>query len=97
MLLKAALTLDGRIATAAGRLALDHRPRGARARPARLRRLHDAVLVGIGTVLADDPLLLPEPRTRRPFTRVVLDSRLRLPPRQPPRRARRPSARPWSC
>jgi diaminohydroxyphosphoribosylaminopyrimidine deaminase/5-amino-6-(5-phosphoribosylamino)uracil reductase len=30
-------------------------------------------------VLADDPLLLPQPRTRRPFARVVLDTRLRLP------------------
>ena len=37
------------------------------------------MLVGIGTVLADDPLLLPQPRTRRPFTRVVLDTHLRLP------------------
>jgi diaminohydroxyphosphoribosylaminopyrimidine deaminase/5-amino-6-(5-phosphoribosylamino)uracil reductase len=79
VLLKAALTLDGRIATAAGRsrwitgLAARREARG-------LRRLHDAVLVGIRTVLADDPLLLPEPRTRRPFTRVVLDTRLRLPP-----------------
>jgi diaminohydroxyphosphoribosylaminopyrimidine deaminase/5-amino-6-(5-phosphoribosylamino)uracil reductase len=35
--------------------------------------------VGIDTVLADDPLLLPAPRTRRPFTRVVLDTSLRLP------------------
>ena len=30
-------------------------------------------------MLADDPLLLPQPRTRRPFARVVLDTRLRLP------------------
>jgi len=44
-----------------------------------MRRLHDAVVVGIGTVLADDPLLLPAPAVRRPFIRVVLDSRLRLP------------------
>jgi diaminohydroxyphosphoribosylaminopyrimidine deaminase/5-amino-6-(5-phosphoribosylamino)uracil reductase len=78
VLLKAALTLDGRIATAAGRSKWVTSP--AQRRQARwLRRLHDAVLVGIGTVLADDPLLLPQPRTRRPFTRVVLDTHLRLP------------------
>jgi diaminohydroxyphosphoribosylaminopyrimidine deaminase/5-amino-6-(5-phosphoribosylamino)uracil reductase len=78
VMLKAAMTLDGRIATAAGEskwitdAALRRRARG-------LRRLHDGVAVGVGTVLADDPLLLPDPRTRRPFHRVIFDSRLRTP------------------
>ncbi len=79
VLLKAGLTLDGRIATAAGASKWITSPLQRRAARA-LRRLHDAVAVGISTVLADDPLLLPSPRTRRPFVRVVFDSRLRLPP-----------------
>jgi diaminohydroxyphosphoribosylaminopyrimidine deaminase/5-amino-6-(5-phosphoribosylamino)uracil reductase len=79
VMLKVASTLDGRVATRSG----DSRwitSGGQRRLARRLRRLHDAVAVGIGTVLADDPLLLPSPRTRRPFVRLVFDSRLRLPP-----------------
>ncbi|MBI3932864.1 MAG: bifunctional diaminohydroxyphosphoribosylaminopyrimidine deaminase/5-amino-6-(5-phosphoribosylamino)uracil reductase RibD [Acidobacteria bacterium] len=78
VLLKAAITLDGRIATARGEskwITSAAQRRAARS----LRRLHDAVAVGIGTVLADDPLLLPRPAVARPFHRVVFDSRLRLP------------------
>ncbi len=78
VLLKTAMTLDGRIATASG----DSRwvtSLAARREAHALRRDYDGVLVGIETVLADDPMLLPQPRTRRPFTRVVLDTRLRLP------------------
>jgi diaminohydroxyphosphoribosylaminopyrimidine deaminase/5-amino-6-(5-phosphoribosylamino)uracil reductase len=78
VLLKAALTLDGRIATASGDSKWITGPR-ERIQARGLRRLYDAVLVGIRTVLADDPLLLPSPPLKRPFVRVVLDSRLRLP------------------
>ncbi len=78
VLLKAAMTLDGRIATATGDskwITSAAQRRAAR----RIRGLHDGVAVGIGTVLSDDPLLLPSPRSRRPFCRIVFDSRLRLP------------------
>ena len=78
VMLKAAMTLDGRIATAAGESKwITSAAQRRRART--LRRLFDGVAVGVGTVLADDPLLLPVPRTRRPFHRVVFDSRLRTP------------------
>ncbi len=78
VLLKAAMTLDGRIATAAGDSKWITSP-AQRREARRLRRLHDAVVVGIGTVLADDPALLPEPMVDRPFYRVVIDGRLRIP------------------
>jgi diaminohydroxyphosphoribosylaminopyrimidine deaminase/5-amino-6-(5-phosphoribosylamino)uracil reductase len=78
VLLKAAITLDARIATRDGRSKWIT-TRAQREEARRLRRLHDAVIVGIGTVLQDDPLLMPGAGLRRPFFRIVLDSRLRTP------------------
>lgn len=88
--LKAAMTLDGKIApppmealaTKAGI------PAGgwitsevARGHVQELRHQHDAILVGAGTVLSDNPLLTDRTGRlrRRPLLRVILDSHLRLP------------------
>jgi diaminohydroxyphosphoribosylaminopyrimidine deaminase/5-amino-6-(5-phosphoribosylamino)uracil reductase len=89
--LKAGMTLDGKIAAppggsessaqraadAAGWITSEE----ARAHLQELRHASDAILVGVGTIVADDPLLTDRsgrPR-RRPLMRVILDSRLRLP------------------
>lgn len=78
--LKLALSQDGRMADVAGRSAWITGEE-ARAEVHRLRAQHDAVAVGIGTALADDPRLTVRgsvaPRT--PPVRVVFDRALRLP------------------
>ena len=95
--LKAGMTLDGKIAPPpedlpgllSGQQELGAGgPTGrwitsdeARAHVQQLRHQHDAILVGVGTLIADNPLLTDRsglPR-RRPLLRVILDSRLRLP------------------
>ncbi len=82
--LKSAMTLDGKIASARERRTAAVEwitGEAARAHVQELRHQHDAILVGAGTVISDDPLLTDRsgrPR-RRPLMRVILDSHLRLP------------------
>ena len=89
--LKAGMTLDGKIAPppggsisvfgAAGATGGWITSEEARAHVQELRHMSDAIMVGVGTVVADDPLLTDRtglPR-RRPLLRVIMDSRLRLP------------------
>jgi diaminohydroxyphosphoribosylaminopyrimidine deaminase/5-amino-6-(5-phosphoribosylamino)uracil reductase len=78
--LKSALTLDGKIAAKRGA----HEwitSETARAHVQQLRHETDAILTGIGTVLADDCLLTDRSggERSRPLLRLVLDSRLRIP------------------
>jgi diaminohydroxyphosphoribosylaminopyrimidine deaminase/5-amino-6-(5-phosphoribosylamino)uracil reductase len=88
--LKAAMTLDGKIAPPPSDVLERHEgipPGGwvtsetARAHVQELRHQNDALMVGAGTIVSDNPLLTDRsgrPR-RRPLLRVSLDSRLRLP------------------
>lgn len=91
--LKAGMTLDGKIAPPPGEssspsaLGTGSASGGwitseeARAHVQELRHASDAIMVGVGTVIADDPLLTDRSgkQRRRPLLRVILDSRLRLP------------------
>jgi diaminohydroxyphosphoribosylaminopyrimidine deaminase/5-amino-6-(5-phosphoribosylamino)uracil reductase len=75
---KWAMTLDGKIATRTG----DSRwisNEESRRRVHLLRGRMDGIVVGIGTVLADDPLLTARPPGPRTATRIVLDTHGRLP------------------
>lgn len=92
--LKSAMTLDGKIAPPSAKALIGNASApaeqfsghwitgaAARAHVHELRHEHDAILAGIGTILADNPLLTDRsgrPR-RRPLLRVILDSNLRLP------------------
>jgi diaminohydroxyphosphoribosylaminopyrimidine deaminase/5-amino-6-(5-phosphoribosylamino)uracil reductase len=88
VILKAAMTLDGKIAPPPadqGDVGLSQpgwiTSEIARAHVQELRHASDAIMIGVGTVVSDNPLLTDRtglPR-RRPLLRVVLDSQLRLP------------------
>jgi diaminohydroxyphosphoribosylaminopyrimidine deaminase/5-amino-6-(5-phosphoribosylamino)uracil reductase len=78
--LKAATSADGSIAEAPGRRTHLTSP-AAQRHAHRVRAEVDAIGVGVGTILTDDPLLTARGAYRvRPLTRVVFDRRLRTPP-----------------
>jgi diaminohydroxyphosphoribosylaminopyrimidine deaminase/5-amino-6-(5-phosphoribosylamino)uracil reductase len=86
--LKAAMSLDGKIAGRAARTASTAigsssyiTGEAARNQVQRMRHASDAIMVGVGTVIADDPLLTDRSglERRRRLLRVILDSTLRLP------------------
>ena len=76
--LKFAQTIDGRIASVTGHSQWISSP-ASRTLAHRLRSTHDAILVGVGTVLADDPeLTVRHVKGKNPL-RIVVDSHLRIP------------------
>jgi len=77
IMIKLALSLDGRIATRTGASKWVTGPE-ARAKVHELRAGSDAVMVGVGTVVADDPLLTVRDVEGVQPVRVVLDSKLRI-------------------
>ncbi len=91
--IKSGMTLDGKIAPPPEETLHSATPSAggatggwitsaeARAHVQELRHESDAIMVGVGTVLADDPLLTDRTgrKRRRPLLRVVVDSRLRMP------------------
>ena len=91
--LKAGMTLDGKIAPPPGESEAPTAlgaggvtggwitSEAARTHVQQMRHASDAILVGVGTVIADDPLLTDRTgeARRRPLLRVIIDSRLRLP------------------
>jgi diaminohydroxyphosphoribosylaminopyrimidine deaminase/5-amino-6-(5-phosphoribosylamino)uracil reductase len=75
---KWAISLDGRIASRSGQSKWISNE-ASRAVAHRLRGRMDAIAIGIGTALADDPLLTARPPGPRVATRIVFDSQARLP------------------
>jgi diaminohydroxyphosphoribosylaminopyrimidine deaminase/5-amino-6-(5-phosphoribosylamino)uracil reductase len=77
--IKVALSLDGKTATRSG----DSRwitSRAARRLTHRRRRFFDAIMVGVGTVIKDDPLLEPDKADKgHSLTKIIVDSRGRMP------------------
>ncbi len=81
VLIKAALTLDGKLSSLKGK---KEQITGAKSREYvhQLRKEYDAIMVGVNTILIDDPQLTARPSNQEgtPLLRVILDSKLRTPP-----------------